>query len=118
PEARAVTPDGDVILLFPAASHAARAAAYAQDDDVTSVMEITDVAPVAVPYRVRGRVWVAGWLTAVRNEDRAACARLIAERYPDGPAPDVAWMLLRLEVSEAYVDDLWGSGAVEPDDFT
>ncbi|GAB2795521.1 DUF2470 domain-containing protein [Streptomyces daliensis] len=117
PEARAVTPDGDVILLVPAASPAARAAAYAQDDDVTAVMEITDVAPVSVPHRIRGRAWVAGWLTAVRNEERAACAQLIAERQPEGPAPDVAWMLLRLEIGEAYVDDLWGAEHVEPDDF-
>ncbi|AXK32381.1 DUF2470 domain-containing protein [Streptomyces armeniacus] len=117
PDARAVTADGDVILLLPADAPAARAAAYAQDDDITTVMEITDVAPVSVPHRVRGRAWVAGWLTAVRNEQRAAYARLLAERRPGAPAADVAWMLLRLEVGEAYVDDLWGEEQVEPEDF-
>lgn len=117
PEARAVTPEGDVVLLVPAASPAARAAAYAQDDDVTAVMELTDVAPVAVPHRVRGRAWIAGWLTPVRNGDRAECERLLSEQCPAEPATDVAWMLLRLEVGEAYVDDLWGEEHVEPDDF-
>ncbi|MGW8375832.1 DUF2470 domain-containing protein [Streptomyces sp. ODS28] len=117
PEARAVTPEGDVLLLVPAASPAARAAAYAQDDDVTAVMEVTDVAPVAVPHRVRGRAWVAGWLTPVRNGDRPKCERLIAEQCPEQPAPDVPWMLLRLEVGEAYVDDLWGEEQVEPEEF-
>lgn len=117
PDARAVTDDGDVILLLPADAPAARAAAYAQDDDISTVMEITDVAPVSVPHRVRGRAWVAGWLTAVRNAERAACARLLAKRQPDASAAEGARMLLRLEVGEAYVDDLWGEEQVEPDDF-
>jgi hypothetical protein len=139
PAARTATPDGDVLLLMPGDSPAARAAAHAQDDDVTAVIEFTDVAPVAVPHRIRGRGWLAGWLTPVRNEDRAACAMLLAEQHPVGalleiegglgigealrenPAPGEygrpAWMLLRLEVGEAAVDDLWGAEDVEPDDF-
>ncbi|WP_425578370.1 DUF2470 domain-containing protein [Streptomyces albiaxialis] len=117
PEVRAVTPDGDVILLVPADSPAAQAAAYAQDDDLTAVMEITDVAPVAVPHRIRGRAWVAGWLTAVRNEQRAECARLLGEANPSGMPAGTAWLMLRLEVGEAFVDDLWGPEHVEPDEF-
>ncbi|WP_399066361.1 DUF2470 domain-containing protein [Streptomyces winkii] len=118
PEARAVTDDGDVVLLVPASSPAAQLAGRASGDEVTAVMEITDVAPVAVPHRVRGRAWIAGWLSAVEAGERAALSRLIAERHPSGPpAADVAWLLLRLEVGEAYVDDLWGAEAVEPDDF-
>ncbi|WP_309238002.1 DUF2470 domain-containing protein [Streptomyces albidus (ex Kaewkla and Franco 2022)] len=117
PESRAVTQDGDVVLLVPASSPAAQLAEHAAGDEVTAVMEITDVAPVAVPQRIRGRAWIAGWLTAVRPEERAGYARLIAERNPAGPSADVAWVLLRLEVGEAYVDDLWGAEHVEPDDF-
>ncbi len=134
PAARTVTPDGDVLLLVPGGSPAARAAAYAQDDDLTCVMEITDVAPVSVPQRIRGRAWVAGWLTPVRGGDRAASAALLAQHHPVGELlglgealqPDstggprartAAWMLLRLEVAEACVDDLWGADGVEPDDF-
>lgn len=117
PEARVVTDDGDVVLLVPAASPAAQLAEHAAGDEVTAVMEITDIAPVAVPHRVRGRAWIAGWLTSVRPEDRAGCARLIADRHPAGPAADVAWALLKLEVGEACVDDLWGAEHVEPDDF-
>ncbi|NLU73712.1 DUF2470 domain-containing protein [Streptomyces sp. HNM0575] len=117
PEARAVTDDGDVVLLVPASSPAAQLASRASGDEVTSVMEITDVAPVAVPHRVRGRAWIAGWLTPVAARERRALARLIRERNPEGPADGTAWQLLRLEVGEAYVDDLWGAEAVEPDDF-
>ncbi|WJY49327.1 DUF2470 domain-containing protein [Streptomyces chengbuensis] len=122
PAARTVTPEGDVVLLVPWDSPTARAAAYAQDDDLTCVMEITDVAPVAVRQRIRGRAWLAGWLTAVRNEDRARCERLLAERHPEHApsytdADHPAWMLVRLETGEISLDDLWGAGRVDPADL-
>ncbi|WP_326600103.1 DUF2470 domain-containing protein [Streptomyces sp. NBC_01803] len=117
PESRAVMPSGDVLVLIPSRSPAARAVAHAQDDDVTAVMEITDVAPVAVPYRIRGRGWVAGWLTPVTGEAWAAGIRLLTERHPGGPVPGPDWTLLRLEVGEAYTDDLWGAAYVEPDEL-
>ncbi len=100
PEGRTVGADGDLFLLLPAESPAVRAAARAEDDELTAVLDITDVAPVAVPGRIRGRAWIAGWLTAAR----------------DLPAP-AGKALLRLEVGEASVDDLWGAEAVEPDEF-
>lgn len=119
PEARVVNTDGDVILLVPTGSPAARASAHAQDDDMTAVLEITDVAPVSVPHRVRGRVWVAGWLTAVGGEQRAEAARLFTERHPwCPPLSGPAWSMLRLEVGEAYVDDLWGESHVETEEFS
>ncbi|MFD9412182.1 DUF2470 domain-containing protein [Streptomyces sp. NPDC059989] len=120
PAARTVTPDGDVILLVSGESAAARAAAYAQDDDLTAVIEITDVAPVSVAHRIRGRAWLAGWLTAVRGDERAACAALLAERHPVGELlglSDARWRLLRLEVGEISVDDLWGAEHVDPEDL-
>ncbi|MBW1604153.1 DUF2470 domain-containing protein [Streptomyces sp. JJ66] len=119
PLARAVTPEGDVIVLVSADSPAARAAAYAQDDDVIAVMEITDVAPVSVPHRIRGRAQVAGWLTAARGDAaQEAAAALLHGRQPHGPLPfGPDRMMLRLEVGEAVVDDLWGEGQVEPEEF-
>lgn len=97
PVERSTDPDGDVLLGFPEDSPAVRAAVHAQHDELAAVLEITDVAPVAVPYRIRGRAWVAGWLTPVRDRERPG--------------------LLRLEVGEIAVDDLWGVECVEPDDF-
>lgn len=132
PAVRTVDASGDVLLLVPGDCAAARAAAHAQDDDVTAVMEITDVAPVSVPHRIRGRAWIAGWLTPVRNADRSRAAMLLAERHPVGellgigealqPDPTAAsgraaWTMLRLEVGEATVDDLWGAASVEPEEF-
>lgn len=64
-DVRSVGPDGDLFLDFPADSPAVRAATHAQDDEVRAVLEITDVAPVSVPHRIRGRAWVSGWLTRV-----------------------------------------------------
>lgn len=99
PAERSVTADGDVLLLFPSESPAARTARHAEGDDLPAVLELIDVAPVAVPHRIRGRAWIEGWVTTSH----------------DGTAP--GWAQLRLEVGEGSVDDLWGAEAVEPDDF-
>ncbi|MFE4796923.1 DUF2470 domain-containing protein [Streptomyces sp. NPDC056708] len=99
PLTRNVGPDGDLFLELPADSPAVRAATHAEDDELTAVLEITDVAPVSVPHRIRGRAWVSGWLTTVPGMS--------------GPGR----MTLRLETGEAYVDDLWGAEEVEPDGF-
>ncbi|MBO0511868.1 DUF2470 domain-containing protein [Streptomyces beijiangensis] len=99
PESRRVGPEGDLFLEFPADSPVVRAATHAQDDELTAVLEITDVAPVSVPHRIRGRARVSGWLTSV----------------PGMAEP--GRMILRLETAEAYVDDLWGAGGVEPEEL-
>ncbi|MEV7089183.1 DUF2470 domain-containing protein [Streptomyces sp. NPDC093085] len=99
PEARSVGPDGEVFLVFPSDSPAVRAATHAQDDELNAVLELTDVAPVSVPHRIRGRAWLSGWLT--REPETAHAGR----------------MTLRLEVGEACVDDLWGAEQVEPEEF-
>lgn len=99
PLSRSVGPDGDLFLELPAESPAVRAATHAQDDELTAVLEITDVAPVSVPNRIRGRARVFGRLTTVPGMA--------------GPGR----MLLRLETGEAYVDDLWGAQSVEPEEF-
>ncbi|WP_406098637.1 DUF2470 domain-containing protein [Streptomyces sp. NBC_01013] len=99
PLSRTVGPDGDLFLEFPAGSPAVRAATHAQDDELAAVLEITDVAPVAVPHRIRGRARVCGWLTSVPGMA--------------GPGR----MLLRLETGEAYVEDLWGAETVEPEEL-
>ncbi|MFB9389590.1 DUF2470 domain-containing protein [Streptomyces coeruleoprunus] len=99
PDARTVGTEGELFLLFPADSPAVRAATHAQADELPAVLELTDVAPVAVPDRIRGRAWVSGWLTTAPG------------------IADPGHMMLRLEVGELYLDDLWGAGTVDPDDF-
>ncbi|MFI8817504.1 MULTISPECIES: DUF2470 domain-containing protein [unclassified Streptomyces] len=99
PDTRGVGPEGDLFLAFPSDSPVVRAATHAQGDELTAVLEITDVAPVSVPHRIRGRAWISGWLTSVPG---------LAEP---------GRMMLRLEFGEAYVDDLWGAENIEPEDF-
>lgn len=130
---RAVDAHGTVFLQVPAA-HPAAAEAAGGHHDLPAVMEITDVAPVAVPRRVRGRAAVAGWLTPVPEAERQTATRLLGARGMPGstgspgspgsigfglgepPAGDGS-VLLRLEVGEAHTDDLWGTGDVEPEEF-
>lgn len=100
PLRHSVGPAGDVFLLFPRDSPAVRAVRAAADDEAAAVLEITDVAPVAVPHRIRGRAWVSGWLTAV-----------------PGGSFEAGSELLRLEVGEISLDDLWGTARVDPDEF-
>lgn len=99
PEDRTVGADGEVLLVFPEGSPAVRAAAHAHDDELCARLELTDVAPVSVPHRVRGRAWLSGWLT----------------RVPGRALPGHA--TLRLETGEVAVDDLWGAECVEPEDL-
>ncbi|KNB49848.1 DUF2470 domain-containing protein [Streptomyces caatingaensis] len=99
PEARSVAGDGDVHLVFPADAPAVRAATHAQDGDIRAVLELTDVAPVSVPHRIRGRAWLSGWITVV----------------PGTAEPGRA--TVRLELDEVTVDDLWGAQGVDPDAF-
>lgn len=100
PLRHSVGPTGDVFLLFPRDSPAVRAVRAAAGDEAAAVLEITDVAPVAVPHRIRGKAWVAGWLTAVPGASFEAGAEL-----------------LRLEVGEISLDDLWGTAMIDPDEF-
>lgn len=127
--ARSVTVSGDLLTLVPGTSSTAVAAGHAPTDGLTCVIEITDVAPVAMPHRVRGRCWLAGWLSPAPNELTTAHATRLAEAHPAGDLLGVAsalrrdaartdapeWRVLRLEVGEGYVDDLWGAAPVEPE---
>lgn len=99
PEVRTVGPDGDVYLVHPADSPVVRAATHAEADDLPAVLELTDVAPVSVPNRIRGRAWLSGWLTCVPG---------VAEP---------GRMMVRLELGDLSVDDLWGIETVSPEDF-
>ncbi|WP_228474056.1 DUF2470 domain-containing protein [Streptomyces calidiresistens] len=115
-EIRAVDTDGTVFLLVEGNSAAASAVAARGDDPPACVMEITDVAPVAVPHRIRGRAWIAGWLRTPSAEETRRADRPAAGD-PRAPGPhgvgDPAPVPLVLEVGEAYTDDLWGAEHVD-----
>ncbi|OON82117.1 DUF2470 domain-containing protein [Streptomyces tsukubensis] len=113
PEARSVGADGDLHLTFAADSPVVRAASRAKDDELSAVLELTDVAPVSVPHRIRGRAWLSGWLT--RLPDDAPESRAVAG--PAGVLGPSEWATLRLETGDISVDDLWGTEQVEAEEF-
>ena len=53
-----------LLLNVPADSHLAAEIAATAEGDLPATVEFTDVAPVAVPDRVRARVLLGGWLSA------------------------------------------------------
>jgi hypothetical protein len=52
-----------LLLNVPAESHLSAQIASVPDGDMPATVEFTDVAPVAVPDRVRARVLLGGWLS-------------------------------------------------------
>jgi hypothetical protein len=114
PAARVVEPDGSLLLLVPAETAALVLTAR---EDVAAVLHLVDVAPVAVPHRVRAHCWIAGWLSVPAGADADDAALRMAHAAPDPTASARAGTIVRLEVGEVLVDDLWGAGHVEPEEY-
>ncbi|HSA50601.1 MAG TPA: DUF2470 domain-containing protein [Yinghuangia sp.] len=118
PAARSVESDGSILMLVPPEIGAA---VLTSRDDVAAVLHLVDVAPVAVPQRVRAHCWVAGWLSTPSGSGLGrAAARLAAAAHDpalltSGAARSGA--VVRLEPGEVLVDDLWGAEHVEPDEY-
>ncbi|GAB2820201.1 DUF2470 domain-containing protein [Actinoallomurus bryophytorum] len=53
-----------LLVRAPAGSHLGHEVAHAPGGDVAATVEFTDVAPVAVPDRIRAKVVLGGWLAA------------------------------------------------------
>ncbi|MYW02398.1 DUF2470 domain-containing protein [Streptomyces sp. SID3343] len=114
PAARVVESDGSLLLLVPGETAALVLTAR---DDLAAVLHLVDVAPVAVPHRVRAHCWIAGWLTIPTGDDAERAAARLAEVGNDPTASPRAGTVVRMEVGEVLVDDLWGAGHVEPEDY-
>ncbi|MER8184821.1 hypothetical protein [Kitasatospora sp. NPDC094015] len=96
-------PDGAVAVLVEASSPLHRVVALARTEEVPAELEAVDVAPVAVPQRIRARAHAHGRLTLLPSEG----TERIAQLFPRRPAAGHA--LLRLELDHLAVEDLWGS---------
>lgn len=135
--AHAADADGRPLLLARTGGPVARALDAWPDADLPSALEIVDIAPVPLPDRVRGRVWMTGWTSGVPAEDRpTALARLIATTDMPGlsataaPTPaageptasgaahgEPEWRVLRMDLAEIDLTDLWGTADVDVDDY-
>ncbi|MFD7730295.1 DUF2470 domain-containing protein [Kitasatospora phosalacinea] len=103
----ALRPDGSVAVLVGRESALHRITALARTP-LTAELDCVDVAPVAVPHRVRGRLLVRGQLT--RSPGESATALFPRHGHHGG-------VLLRLEPEHLALDDLWGSECcVDPDE--
>lgn len=109
----ALRPDGSVAVLVGRESALHRITALARGP-LTAELDCVDVAPVAMPHRIRGRLQVQGLLSRSPGETPAA---LFGRPAGDG-------VLLRLEPDHLALEDLWGSeccldpdapGRAEPD---
>jgi hypothetical protein len=130
--------DGRPLLLVPANSAAVRslrggpAGDGAGGLDVPATLRITDVAPVPLADRVRGRAWLHGWVRKVPEDERHAAALRISRLHsrpelldfgtgPHGPGGSAqarsAWTILALEIAEVEIQDAWGCAALEAEEY-
>ncbi|WP_245679710.1 DUF2470 domain-containing protein [Actinomadura hibisca] len=118
--------NGRPLLLMPSASPVV--AALAGEPDLPATLRIADVAPVALPDRMRGRAWLHGWLTEVDDLERRPAALRLSRLHPRPELLDLAaegvesdgpteWTILALEIAEIEIEDAWGSATLEPEDY-
>jgi uncharacterized protein DUF2470 len=108
--------DGRPLLLVPAASEAV--VAVRTQPDLAATLHVWDVVPIPLADRVRGQVWVHGWLTEVPADRRRAAALRISRLHPRPELLDSGgWALLAMEVGEVELCDLWGEAALEPEQY-
>jgi len=70
---------GRLLLNVPVETHLGAEVAAAPYGDVTATIELTDVAPVSVPDRVRARVLLGGWLALAGSGGRTDSVALSFE---------------------------------------
>ncbi|MFJ5231925.1 DUF2470 domain-containing protein [Kitasatospora sp. NPDC088391] len=106
----ALRPDGSVAVLVGRESALHRMTALARDP-LTAELDCVDVAPVAMPHRIRGRLQAQGLLSRSPGEDPAGL-------FPPGRGPAHGeGVLLRLDLDHLALEDLWGSECcVAPDE--
>ncbi|MGI5207288.1 DUF2470 domain-containing protein [Spirillospora sp. CA-108201] len=115
--------DGRPLLLV--RTDAPIVAALAGEDDVPATLRISDVAPVPLPDRVRGRAWVHGWLSEIPELELRGAALRLSHAHPRPELLDLGaerdgrreWTILALEVAQVEVDDAWGSATLEPEEY-
>lgn len=123
-----VTDDTGRPLLLMAAESPVVSALW-NEPDLPASLRISDVAPVPLADRLRGQVWLHGWLTEVDDEERRAAAVRLARLHArpelldlsrlgglSGPG-DQVWTVLALEAAEVEISDGWGHTVLEPEEY-
>ncbi|WP_242903970.1 DUF2470 domain-containing protein [Actinomadura terrae] len=114
--------DGRPLLLVERASPIV--AELAGRADLVATLRISDVAPVAMADRMRGRAWIHGWLTELPLGELRAAAIRLSRPHPRPELLDLAdgngrreWTVLALEVAEVEIEDGWGGAILEPEEY-
>ncbi|MEV4258513.1 DUF2470 domain-containing protein, partial [Spirillospora sp. NPDC049652] len=115
--------NGAPLLLIPRRSPTA--VALTGLTDLPATLRISDVAPVPLADRVRGRAWLHGWVSELPPDGRRAAADLLARLHPrpelldlaaDDPA-DSDWTVLTMDLAEIEIVDAWGAADLEPEEY-
>jgi hypothetical protein len=115
--AHATTHSGQVLVLVPVEGEVA--AALAAEDDRSTVLLVSDRAPVALRDTLRAQLWLSGWLTAVRPADERAAALAFADVHPAGELLGIGreTRLLRLDLAEVVLREGGSCAEVAPPDY-
>ncbi|GAA2434165.1 DUF2470 domain-containing protein [Actinomadura vinacea] len=123
--AHATDENGRPLLLLPAGSAAVKA--LRGEPDLPATLRISDVAPIPLADRVRGRAWLHGWVTEPEGDERRAAAVRLSRLHPRPELLDIgresesdaarAWTVLALEVAEVEIRDGWGAATLEPEEY-
>lgn len=106
---------GDVILAVPNNSVVSAFERQSTSTGVAAVLELTDLAPLALREPVRSLVWLRGELREVPEMLSRQLASAVAAEHPHPSLLDVghSTTLLRLVLSSAVVADSTGAEPVE-----
>ncbi|NEK56599.1 DUF2470 domain-containing protein [Geodermatophilus sabuli] len=117
PLAHATTRSGQVLVLVPAEGEVATA--LAAEDDRSTVLLVSDRAPVALRDRLRAQLWLSGWLTPVRPAGERAAALAFADVHPAGDLLGVGreTRLLRLDLAEVVLRENGSCAEIAPPDY-
>ncbi|MGY1810701.1 DUF2470 domain-containing protein [Blastococcus sp. SYSU D00669] len=119
PLAHAVTADGQVLLVVPAAGELATAVAASPQRDLSALVMVSDRAPVSLRRPVRAQMWLSGWATPVPERDVRDALLAFADVRPSHALLDVGTTatLLRLDLAEIVLREGSAVAEVGPEEF-
>ncbi|MWA04003.1 DUF2470 domain-containing protein [Actinomadura sp. LD22] len=116
--------DGRPLLLLPVESALVKALDRA--DGRPATLRISDVAPVPLADRMRGRAWLHGWLTELPPAGLRGAALRLSRPHPrpelldlaaEEPPRDRTWTVLTMDVAQVEIEDAWGGATLEPEEY-
>ena len=108
--------DDSAILLLAGDHDLMTLAERAPGGEVSAMVELTDIAPVALCEPLRGLLWITGWLRALDPDQGRKVATQWAEQRPDPRLLDVGYTASLLWLDPVFVvfSDAEGSGWLTP----